>query len=407
MKTSHKKIILFYAAVVLMFLTSMNKVLVPGAIFEELQKDGISGKALADMGAGFMYAYALSQLVLGLLASKYGGVRILLFGASVFTGGSIIFPFLDSAWMMIAVRTLTGLGAGTVFIALAKILADIFKKNFSMMLGIVLFLTYFGPVVGGTPMTLLVKATSWRTAMGIVALIALLVLITILIFCRGTFKPVGQSGTFEPFWAICKDRNSWLLFIVSSFVFGSYYFILTTAGIKMLTDAELSSHAASAVVTVLAIIVACNNIFGNIVLKLLHDRRKVMMFLAAVFHFAGTLLAALAFYFEWSSIFIIVGCVLIAIPAGFFSIFSTVIKEMHPVSYTGLAIAMLNFYAFVVIALCSNIGGIVFSFYEPAVKIGEVVSYPPIAYGIIFGIFSIFAFGGIICSCFLPETRKS
>ena len=272
------------------------------------------------------------------------------------------------------------------------------------MLGIVLFLTYFGPVVGGSPMALLVKATSWRIAMAVPAVISLLVLLTILIFFKGTLKPVGTGGTFAPFWDICKSKNSWLLFVLSSFIFGSYYFILTTAGTKMLIDADFSSGVASMIVTILAIIVACNNILGNIVLKLLHERRKVMMFLAAICHLAGTTLVASSFYFGFSGFFIVLGCILIAIPAGFFSIFSTVIKEMHPVEYTGLAIAMLNFYAFVAIAFCSNIGGIVFSFYESAPQSTEIVSYPPIAYGIIFGIFTIFAALGTICACFLPET---
>ena len=93
-----RKKYIFYASVLLMFITSMSKVLVPGTIFDELQGElGISGSTLAAMGAAFMYTYGISQLALGLLSSKYGGVRILLFGALVFASGSMVFPFLNSS----------------------------------------------------------------------------------------------------------------------------------------------------------------------------------------------------------------------------------------------------------------------------------------------------------------------
>ncbi len=409
MTITQKKHILFYAAVALMFMTSMNKVLVPNTVFDELQGElGISGQMLAAMGAGFMYTYAISQLALGLLSSKFGGVRILIFASAVFAAGCAVFPFLNSAEMMVAVRTLTGFGAGTAFIAVAKLVDDLFKKNFSFVLGIVLFLTYFGPVTGNLPMVTLVKATSWRIAMGVPAAVSVLILLVILVFMKGTTKPVLKGNALSPLWQICKSGNSWLVFVASSVVFGSYYLISTTAGNKILTDiGHLKPLLASLLITILAVIVAVNNIFGNVFLKtVLHERRKLMMIISGASHVTGTVICAAAFYFELNYIFIIAGFVLIAIPAGLFSIYCTVIKELHPPEYTGLGIAILNFFAFVAIAGWGNIAGAVFARFENG-TINGVVNYPPVAYAIIFGILAIFALCGLICSFFLPETRKS
>lgn len=407
MSKKRKKLILFYAAVILMFMTSMNKVLVPNAIFDELQSElGISGRMLAAMGSGFMYSYAVSQLALGLLSAKFGGVRILLFASSVFAAGSVIFPFLDSPEWMIAIRTLTGLGAGTAFIAVAKLISDLFKRNFSMVLGVVLFLTYFGPVTGNLPMVALIKATSWRVGMAIPAVISALILIVVLLTMKGTMKPVVKGNAFSSLWTICKDKNSWLVFAASSFVFGSYYFISTTAGNKMLTDiGKMAPLTASLIITALAVIVAFNNIFGNIFLKvILHERRKSMMMLAGSLHVAGAALCAISFGLEFHSFFIIAGFVMISIPAGLFSIYCTVIKELLPSSLTGLAVAILNFFAFAAIAGGGNIGGAVFARFESG-DISDAVHYPPQAYAIIFGILTFFALCGWICSMFLPETR--
>lgn len=407
MTVSHKKLIIFYAGVILMFMTSMNKVLVPNAVFNELQSElGISGKMLAAMGAGFMYGYAASQLALGVLSSKFGGVRILLFGAVVFTLGSVFFPFLNSAELMIATRAVTGLGAGTVFVGLAKIMGDLFGKKFAMVLGAVLFFTYFGPVTGNLPMVSLVKATSWRIAMCVPAVVGTLVLITILIFLKGTLKPVLKGDALSPLWALCRDKNTWLVFVASSVVFGSSYCISTTAGNKILTDiGHLSSMQASVVVTIFAIIIAVNNICGNFILKMLGNRRKLIMFLSGLLHLAGTALCAVSFYLGLPCGFIIAGFMLIAIPAGLFSVYCTVVKELHPPQYTGLAVAILNFFAFVAIAGCGNIAGMVFSRFESG-TISGVVHYPPLAYAIIFTILGVFAACGFVCSILLPETYK-
>ena len=406
MDISIKKKVIFYAGVILMFMTSMNKVLVPNAIFDELQNElNISGKMLASMASGFMCGYAVSQLALGVLSSKFGGIRILLFGASVFAVGSIIFPFLSSPELMIATRALTGIGAGTVFIGLAKIMGDLFEDKFTIVLGSVLFFTYFGPVVGNLPMVALVKATSWRIAMSLPAIVASAVLIIILIFMRGTFKPVQKGDTLAPLWTLCRSKNTWLIFIASSVVFGSSYFISSTAGNKILTEiGKLSAYKASIVVTIFAILIAGNNIGGSIILKLLGNKRKRIMLLAGFFHLGGTALCALSCYFGWNIAFIIASFMMIAIPAGLFAIYCTVIKELHPPQYTGLAVAILNFFAFVAIAGCGNIAGSILARFENG-TISGAVNYPPQAYAIIFSIFSVFAICGLTCSFLLPETN--
>ena len=78
--------------VFLYFLTSMSKVLIPATIFNDLQHLGLDAAAISATGAAFMYAYAASQLLAGIFADRYGGVRILLIGGSLFAAGSIAFP---------------------------------------------------------------------------------------------------------------------------------------------------------------------------------------------------------------------------------------------------------------------------------------------------------------------------
>lgn len=222
---------------------------------------------------------------------------------------------------------------------------------------------------------------------------------------KGTLKPLQKGDTFAPLLILCRDKNTWFIFIASSVIFGSSYFISSTAGNKILVDVGgMSALHASVVVTVFAIIIAVNNIFGPFILKLLGDRRKRIMILAGSFHLTGTVLCALAFYLHLNRIFIIAGFIMIAIPAGLFAIYCTVIKELHPPQYTGLAVAILNFFAFVAIAGCGNIAGAVFARFESG-SINGAVHYPPLAYAIIFSVLGFFAACGFVSSMLLPETK--
>ncbi|MBO5793239.1 MAG: MFS transporter, partial [Lentisphaeria bacterium] len=120
-----KKMIILFCGVIMYFFTNMSKVLIPGTIFNELLKAGLDVKSISALGAVYMYSYAASQLLAGIFADRYGGVRILLLGGSMFTAGTIGFPFAEHLWLMYFFRFLTGFGAGTVFLGVAKLLADL------------------------------------------------------------------------------------------------------------------------------------------------------------------------------------------------------------------------------------------------------------------------------------------
>lgn len=68
-----EKTIIPGCGVVLFFLTSMAKVLIPATIFGELQKLGLGVESISALGALFMYAYAASQLLAGVFADRYAG----------------------------------------------------------------------------------------------------------------------------------------------------------------------------------------------------------------------------------------------------------------------------------------------------------------------------------------------
>ena len=115
--------------------------------------------------------------MVGCFSDRYGGVRVLLIGGSLFSAGTIIFPLIppDYYYLMILFRVMTGFGAGTIFLGVAKLLGDLYSEKFGVALGTVLVISYLGPTTGTVPMVKLVETIGWKPAMilpGIVAALA-------------------------------------------------------------------------------------------------------------------------------------------------------------------------------------------------------------------------------------------
>ena len=78
-KDTTKSLFLFWlCAVLLYFIANLQKVVMPGAIFNELQEHfSATAGSVTGIGAIFMYTYAISQLVVGLLVDRFSGARVM------------------------------------------------------------------------------------------------------------------------------------------------------------------------------------------------------------------------------------------------------------------------------------------------------------------------------------------
>lgn len=405
-----RKLIILICGVVLFFFTSMSKMLVPGAVFADLQKDlGFSAAELGAIGAAFMYAYAFSQLAIGIFSDRYGGVRLLLLGASTFTLGTFLTVAVSSSWLMGLFRVLTALGAGVTFLGVAKMVSDLFPKHFSVALGTVLMIGYLGPVCGIAPMVYLIKLTNWRIALGIPGAICLISFIIMLLNMRGTLRPVQKGQTFEPLFAVLRNKKMWFLFGCSSIVFGGYYSMLTLFGMKCLTDiVHLKTGTASLIISGFATMVAVETLLLNVIMMLCHDRRRVMVFASSISFLIGTLLGWAVLQFDLPRILLVAALTFFTFPAGFFAIYSTIAKELVKSDYVGVAIAILNFFAFIAIASAGQITALLLQRWEAGSPMGETgILYPEIAYNHIFLFLAGLAVSGLILAFGVPETKEN
>ena len=91
----HYRFILIFIATIFYFLANVQRVAIPGAIFDLLQSDfSASASKITLLGAIFCYVYAITQLVVGLMVDKIGGFRVIAIGGIMFAIGSMIETFL-------------------------------------------------------------------------------------------------------------------------------------------------------------------------------------------------------------------------------------------------------------------------------------------------------------------------
>ena len=324
---------------------------------------------------------------------------------SLFAAGTIMFPLLDNYFLMLPARVITGFGAGTIFLGVAKLLDDLFSKRFGIALGIVLVFGYLGPTTGTMPMVKLVETIGWRTAMILPGVIALIPMTLIFLLKSGTILPVTRGQTFEPLFVMLKNKNMWFASLACATIYGTYYTLLGQIGQKTLTDLYALPAAKAALwMMVLTIIVAGNTFFSNMYLALAGNRRKVMIISGVLLSLAGILLAQYGFHVNGNAAYFIVSAILIAFPAGFFSVFGIIAKELNPPKYVAMSVAYINFMAFLFISSYQNITGWILKAYP--IRPGSL-AFPLQAYNAVYLFFLAGAVISLIGACLMPETKNS
>ena len=390
----------FRFGVMLMFFTSMSKVLVPGAVFDPLQHElGLDAAVLGGLNAWYMSAYALSQFSIGILADRWGGSRVLLLGSISFCIGMTMFPLCSSIWLLRIARILAGFGAGIVFLGVAKLIADLYPERFSTILGFSLVISYLGPVLGTAPMVWLVANIGWRWALLVPALLAVFATFGILSFTHGTLQPLTQKyPVWRPVIQVMGNFDMVRLCVASSVTFGSYYALLTVMGRKCLEDAAgFQVKWAALLISALTIIVAVCNLMGGAVSKAVRNHYGWAMASLSALSLLAVSLGWLTLHAGLPGELLGISYIVICIPAGFFPVYSTMAKDASPARFVTLAVALVNFWAFVAISLVGYLAGLVMRSYEDvAQKVGEVLVYPVQAYEGVFIVFIVFAAIGLL-----------
>ena len=126
--------ILIFLGMMFYLFANFQRIAIPGAIFDLLgQELNVSAPYITTFGAIFMYVYAVTQLINGVLVDRFGGFRIMFTGGIILVLGALIFPLSSNIIVMYLSRGLVGIGSSMFYLSLIKELRNIVsEKDFKL-----------------------------------------------------------------------------------------------------------------------------------------------------------------------------------------------------------------------------------------------------------------------------------
>ncbi len=406
--TANRRDIIFLAlAAGCYFFANFQRVSVPGTMFDQLQSGmGCSAAAVVAAGTCFMYTYAFTQLVIGVLADKYGGARVLLCGSLIFCLGSLLFPLSGSMTGIYLSRIAAGLGAGAIYLSILKECDRLFPGNFAFMCGMVLFTGYSGGVAGTFPLAAAVEAWGWRIPMFAAGAAGCAIAGAGWYVFRRCRRPAAAKGalSFRPVIDVFRRRASWTVFGSSNIVFAVYSTVLSCMGKKFLEDfGGMSPVGAAACVSMLIVISAVCNVIVGTLAAISGNRRRIFMAGSAALSLLGSLMMIAGVLLHCSGAWFGTAYAVYAVSSAISPVCLSLIKEANDPAAAGAATGASNFTAYIMVALLGSLAGAILDLFrsQAAVSAGAVI-YPASAYLTLFAVMLALNILALTVSFFTP-----
>ncbi|MBI5250604.1 MAG: MFS transporter, partial [Desulfomonile tiedjei] len=176
------------------FMLSMFYRVSTAVISPSLVRDlGFSSTQLSDLSAVFFYAFAASQIPIGIALDRLG-VRLTLAILSVSgISGVLLFALGETPNHLIFARVLLGIGvSGNLMIVLALFAAWFPVDRFGFLSGLVVAVGVLGTLVGATPLALMNLWIGWRASFLVFAVVNSIVVLAFIWVARD--KPPGRAS---------------------------------------------------------------------------------------------------------------------------------------------------------------------------------------------------------------------
>ena len=406
---NRKKLWIFIPLLILYAISYFHRVAIPGTIFSQLLQEGYTAKAIVSIASSFIMIYSISQVISGILADKYSGIRVVTFGGLLFIIGINILPFTHSLFIMNLSRFIAGLGASTMYLGLVREADRLFGRNyFSVYLGIVYFVGYMGGMCGAYPFERACAYFDWRHVLMFIGIATIIFYVIFLCAIRKEKipKPSTLPINFSPILKIIRNPYSWLILYCSSVNFGAFSIIQMVLGKKFLEDCgNFSSAIASVVISILTIIGMSLLLLNGVFIRMCNNRRKPFMIGTSSLLLWATIMMILVLYFDWPRFFLIIGFICYAVSSTGTIAFTLTAQEVNSKEIMTLATGFTNMGCYFFVASGSLLVGKVLDYFLPADFNGGDFVYPVKSYIAVFIIILLFSLIGNILMFFIPETK--
>ena len=407
------RLTLIIIATSLFFIGNIQRVAIPGAIFDLLQNDfSVDASKVTLLGAIFCYVYAFTQLIVGPLVDKFGGFRVMAMGGIIFALGSIIFPHSEHLLGLYLSRALLGFGAATFYLSTIREVKKYAKdNNFSLAVSYILFAGYCGGILANAPFVSLTHQVGWRNALYLLGFTTLfLAILFIIVFI--VFKPVHIEKethfSLSAFREVLSKKENLYLYVFGSTNYGLYYVLQTVIGKKFLEDfCYFGVDQAAIILSVMAIISAlAGTLTAFISAKCLNNRRAIIFRIFGILSFLSVLSVLLLITFDIHSKII---ALIFFIPSYIGSISPILILALHMLNRYEIgatAVSIQNFSYFIMVGTLGMVSGMLMNVFEP-VRRGANLVYQNESYMLVYGLFLIFSIIQVYFGFKIVDKNKS
>lgn len=387
----------------LYFVSFFQRVAVPGTIFNEIQKDfAATASAVTALGAIYLLVYAGLQPFVGMLADRFGGVKITLISGLFLCLGSVIFPLSGNLWTLYISRIMVGIGASGMYLCIIKETDSLFsQKFFAHLLGFFCIIGYGGGLFGTSPFRKIVDAMGWRSGLLLVAGISVIFLVLIYFAGRafmGKITIISEKPVLDKTRQIIMNSKAYPLLIAGMINFSIYFSIQATIGPKFVGDfLKLDSVQSTNYTFVMMLFTMAMMFISGNLSRMLGNKRKPFLIFGSVNTMLSVIILLAATLFKLNSTCILIAYMMLAVSGGLTPVTVAFVKELNPRDVAAMSVGLQNTLSYVAVAGSAYLIGLIMDIFKnKTFASAGVVIYPAETYLTIFVVMLLFS----IISCF-------
>jgi len=321
----------------------------PGVMSNQLMSAySLTGAGLGNLAACFFYGYLLMQIPVGIILDKWSPGKITSIAAFICASGIFLFANTHSLLTAGFSRFLIGLSASFAAVSCFKLTSIWFPpKRFAFVAGLSMTVAMLGAIGGQGPLSLLITRFGWRHALELIAISGFILsfLIWIVIQDKKTAHSSDLADKKDELKLITKlnillkDKQTWLLSLYSGLAFAPVSVFGGLWGVSFIEkayalDVSESANYVSLIFIGFAIGCPLTGWFSDYI-----GQRKPIMTL-------GTTLSLISLsvilYLPLSQGYLIVFLLLFGIGASCFFLCFSMVRELHPIIFTGTVLGFMN-----------------------------------------------------------------
>ena len=339
-------------------------------------------EGLGLLSAAFFYAFALTQIPVGILLDRVGPRRTMTALSVIAVLGAFIFAWASSLPVGVTGRVLMGVGMGCNLMGTFKLLTVWFgPSSFATLSGITFSIGTVGNMAATTPLVLLVQGMGWRAAFSLIAGFNLIQIMILYMVVRdrppenvSSFAGSEPRPTFGYIFSglrlLFNKKDYWIISCGAFFRYGVFAAVQTLwAGPYLIKAVGFSPLVAGNLIFLLNIgMIVGGPVWGGVSDRIFKTRKWVVIaslvtlclsILGIAVVPPGSPMAIFAFLFF-----------AFGFSAGTGNILFAHIKELMPIGLAGVAMTGINFFTMVGAAVFIHGLGSLMQRLYPATSLG-------------------------------------